>query len=112
MLYEVITSPNYVINEPYPVYRYSSIPFISHQPYRIGIKEVDISFQNTIDKIPLSLVHAHCPFTSGQIALQIAKNRITSYNVCYTKLLRNRTCLPVISCLQFIIQSNSAKTNQ
>ncbi len=68
-------SPNYVINEPYPVYRYSSIPFISHQPYRIGIKEVDISFQNTIDKIPLSLVHAHCPFTSGQIALQIAKKR-------------------------------------
>ena len=68
-------SPNYVINEPYPVYRYSSIPFISNQPYRIGIKEVDISFQNTIDKIPLSLVHAHCPFTSGQIALQIAKKR-------------------------------------
>ena len=68
-------SPTYVINEPYPVYRYSSIPFISHQPYRIGIKEVDISFQNTIDKIPLSLVHAHCPFTSGQIALQIAKKR-------------------------------------
>lgn len=68
-------SPNYVINEPYPVYRYSSIPFISHQPYRIGIQEVDISFQNTIDKIPLSLVHAHCPFTSGQIALQIAKKR-------------------------------------
>lgn len=68
-------SPNYVINEPYPVYRYSSIPFISHQPYRIGIKEVDISFQNTIDKIPFSLVHAHCPFTSGQIALQIAKKR-------------------------------------
>ncbi len=67
--------PNYVINEPYPVYRYSSIPFISHQPYRIGIKEVDIPFQNTINKLPLSLVHAHCPFTSGQIALQIAKKR-------------------------------------
>lgn len=68
-------SPNYVINEPYPVYRYSSIPLLTHRPYRIGIKEVDISFQNTIDKIPFSLVHAHCPFTSGQIALQIAKKR-------------------------------------
>lgn len=68
-------SPNYVINEPYPVYRYSSIPLLTHRPYRIGIKEVDVSFQNTIDKIPFSLVHAHCPFTSGQIALQIAKKR-------------------------------------
>lgn len=68
-------APDYIIDEPYPVYRYSSIPLISHQPYRVGVKDVDISFQKTIEKIPLSLVHAHCPFTSGHLALKIAKKR-------------------------------------
>lgn len=68
-------TPNYSIVEPYPVYRYTSIPFLLHHPYRIGIKEVDLPFLNTIEKIPLGLVHAHCPFSSGQLALQIAKKR-------------------------------------
>jgi len=28
--------PNYTIDEPYPVYRYSSLPLISRRPYRLG----------------------------------------------------------------------------
>lgn len=68
-------APDYIIDEPYPVYRYSSLPLFFHRPYRIGIPELDMSFQNTLDRIPFGLVHAHCPFTSGQLALRIAKER-------------------------------------
>ncbi|MDD3077620.1 MAG: glycosyltransferase [Paludibacter sp.] len=67
--------PNYVIEEPYPVYRYSSLPLILRRPYRFGLPEVDLAFQNRLDRISFGLVHAHCPFSSGHLALRIAKER-------------------------------------
>ena len=68
-------SPDYVDNEPYPVYRYTSIPIIGRKPYRLGFPNIDISFMSEIDHIPFGLVHAHCPFTSGLLALQLAKEQ-------------------------------------
>ncbi len=67
--------PNYTIDEPYPVYRYSSLPLISRRPYRLGFPKIDLAFQNTLDKIPFGLVHAHCPFSSGHLALRVAKKK-------------------------------------
>ncbi|MDO9155088.1 MAG: hypothetical protein Q7U47_15500 [Paludibacter sp.] len=72
-------APDYIIDEPYPVYRYSSFPLFFHRPYRIGIPELDMPFQNTLDRIPFGLVHAHCPFTSGQLALRIAKKKENTF---------------------------------
>jgi len=73
----VITTktPNFTDNEPYPIYRYSSIPIINRKPYRFGLPDFDLSFQNKIDKVSFGLVHAHCPFSSGKLALQIAKRQ-------------------------------------
>lgn len=68
-------APNYVYSEPYPVFRYSSFPLLFHQPYRLGVPEIDVNFQNTIDRVPFGLVHAHCPFSSGHLALRIARER-------------------------------------
>ncbi|MDD3080231.1 MAG: glycosyltransferase [Paludibacter sp.] len=68
-------TPNYTITDPYPVYRYFSLPFIFRRPYRFGLSEFDFSFQDTINRIPFGLVHAHCPFTSGLLALRIAKKQ-------------------------------------
>ncbi|MBP1677349.1 MAG: glycosyl transferase group 1 [Bacteroidetes bacterium] len=68
-------APNYIISEPYPVYRYSSLPLFTRKPYRLGLPEIDLTFQNKLDRIPFGLVHAHCPFTSGQLALRIARER-------------------------------------
>ncbi|NLX77845.1 MAG: glycosyltransferase family 4 protein [Clostridiaceae bacterium] len=69
--------PGYVDREEFPVLRYYSIPLKKREPYRIGLELLDINFRSTIKKIPFDIVHAHCPFTSGAVALQIArKNNI------------------------------------
>lgn len=67
--------PGYVDREPFPVLRYYSIPLKGREPYRIGLELLDINFRTTIKNIPFDIVHAHCPFTSGAIALQIAKKK-------------------------------------
>lgn len=68
-------SPNYADNEPYPIYRYTSVPILGRRPYRIGLPEIDPDFNNNIHQIFFGLVHAHCPFSSGNIALNIAKKQ-------------------------------------
>ncbi len=68
-------SPNYADNEPYPIYRYTSVPILGRRPYRIGLPEIDPDFNNNIHQISFGLVHAHCPFSSGNIALNIAKKQ-------------------------------------
>lgn len=67
--------PNYSDNEPYPVLRFNSVPIIGHKPYRLGLPELDISFGNLLKQVSFGLVHAHSPFISGNIALNIAKKR-------------------------------------
>jgi len=68
-------SPNYSDNEPYPIYRYTSVPIIGRKPYRIGLPKIDRAFKNEIEKISFGLVHAHCPFSSGRLALSIARKQ-------------------------------------
>ena len=67
--------PHYIDIEAYPVYRYASIPMFGRKPYRLGLPEIDRSHQTTIDGIPFGLVHAHCPFSSGNTALRVAKEQ-------------------------------------
>jgi len=67
--------PDYTDIETYPVYRYASIPMFGRKPYRLGLPEIDHSLKTTIDGIPFGLVHAHCPFSSGNTALRIAKTQ-------------------------------------
>jgi len=68
-------SPNYTDNEPYPVLRYTSVPIIGRKPYRLGLPKMDLSFKTELNKISFGLVHAHSPFSAGNIALNIAKNQ-------------------------------------
>jgi 1,2-diacylglycerol 3-alpha-glucosyltransferase len=69
--------PGYGDREDFPVLRYYSIPFKQREPYRIGLDLLDINFRSAIKSIPFDIVHAHCPFTSGAVAQQIArKNNI------------------------------------
>lgn len=65
--------PGYVDREEFPVLRYYSIPIKKREPYRFGLELLDINFRSTLKTIPFDIVHAHCPFTSGVIAQQIAK---------------------------------------
>ncbi len=68
-------SPHYSDNEPYSVYRYTSIPILGRKPYRIGLPDIDLSFKTELEQISFGLVHAHCPFSSGRLALQIARKQ-------------------------------------
>lgn len=59
----------------YPVYRYTSVPIPMRKPYRMGFPSIDLPFNQKISKISFELVHAHCPFSSGKLALKIAKEQ-------------------------------------
>ncbi|MDR0668037.1 MAG: glycosyltransferase [Prevotellaceae bacterium] len=59
----------------FPVYRYTSVPLLIRKPFRIGLPMVDFSYRRTIDAIPFTLIHAHCPFAAGYEALRIARKR-------------------------------------
>ena len=60
---------------PYSVYRYSSLFIPFRKPYRFGIPLMDWNFKTQIHRLPFGLVHAHCPFSSGKIAMQIAQKQ-------------------------------------
>lgn len=62
-------------DESYPVYRYSSFPIPMRKPYRLGFPRIDWPFHTKINKLSFELVHAHCPFSSGKLALRIAKSQ-------------------------------------
>jgi glycosyltransferase involved in cell wall biosynthesis len=61
--------------EGYPVYRYASLPLPVRKPFRVGVPFMDVSFLKTIEKIPFKLLHVHCPFSSANVALHLAKQQ-------------------------------------
>ena len=60
---------------PYPVYRYASMPIPKRKPYRMGFPYIDLPFYKQISSIPFTLMHAHCPFSSGELAMRLAHAR-------------------------------------
>lgn len=68
-------SPDSRDDEEYPIYRYSSIPIPMRKPYRLGFPRIDWPFHERIHKLSFELVHAHCPFSSGSLAMRIAKEQ-------------------------------------
>lgn len=59
----------------YPIYRYTSIPIPFRHPYRYGLPYMDAFFWRHWKKLKFDLVHAHCPFTSGQLAYSAAQQQ-------------------------------------
>ena len=60
---------------PYPINRYMSVPIPFRHPYRYGLPYVDAAFWHNWRKMRFELVHAHCPFTSGNLAYSAAKKQ-------------------------------------
>lgn len=69
------SSPDARDEGAYPVYRYSSIPIPMRKPYRLGFPRIDWPFHEKINKLSFELVHAHCPFSSGALAMRIARSQ-------------------------------------
>ncbi len=59
----------------YPVFRYSSAPIPMRKPYRLGFPVIDWPFQFKLSRLSFELAHAHCPFSSGKLAVQVARSQ-------------------------------------
>jgi 1,2-diacylglycerol 3-alpha-glucosyltransferase len=66
--------PQYVEPDTY-VLNYKSIPIPQRKPFRLGIPLFDFEFKKRLAKISFDIVHAHCPFVSGKLALKIARQQ-------------------------------------
>jgi len=60
-------------NVPYEVYRFKSMLLPGMKPYRVGLPLFDAEFNREISKVDFDLIHMHCPFVSGQLAVKLAK---------------------------------------
>jgi len=56
----------------YKVHRFKSVLLPGMNPYRVGLPLIDVKFKKKLKKIKFDLLHAHCPFISGQVALKLA----------------------------------------
>ncbi len=59
--------------DSFRIYRYLSLPIYNRHPYRYGYPRLDPFIWRKIRKTPFRIVHAHCPFSSGRLALYAAK---------------------------------------
>ena len=64
-----------IASAPYPINRYISVPIPFRHPYRYGLPFIDAAFWNNWRRMRFELVHTHCPFTSGILAIQAAKKQ-------------------------------------
>jgi len=65
--------PKYTDEEEFDVLRYPSVALLGRKPYRMGMPGLSLDLD--LDKIPFDLVHAKCPFSSGRVALRLARRR-------------------------------------
>ena len=57
----------------YKVYDYFSVPVPKRPPYVTGIAEIDPVWLAKVATTRFKIVHAHCPFATGQAARRIAR---------------------------------------
>lgn len=69
------TYPGYRDEEDFEVLRYFSLPLLVRRPYRIGLPQLDYQFKRLLYDIPFDIAHAHCPFSAGQIAFDLARKK-------------------------------------
>lgn len=88
---------DYEENVPYKVYRFKSMLIPGMKPYRVGLPCIDAEFNKEIRKVSFDLIHMHCPFISGHVALRLAKKLDvplvatfhTKYRDDFIKLINN-----------------------
>lgn len=72
----VVTPSNPAKTETtYDVLRYFSLPIYGRYPYRYGYPKLDFNIWRELRRRPFRLVHSHCPFSSGRLALYTARQQ-------------------------------------
>ena len=67
--------PAYVDDEIFPVLRYPSLPLALRKPYRMGVGQHNPKLWKKLNTLNVDIVHAQSPFSSGNIALQFARQK-------------------------------------
>ncbi len=60
---------------PYPINFVPSIPIPFRHPYRYGLPYISPAFLHNFRKMQFELVHAHCPFVTGDLAYDAAQKQ-------------------------------------
>jgi len=60
---------------PFDIIRYFSLPIRSRKPYRYGYPKIDPFIWPRLRSTPFSLVHCHCPFSSGRLGVYVKKKQ-------------------------------------
>ncbi|MDE6577308.1 MAG: glycosyltransferase [Muribaculaceae bacterium] len=72
----VVTPWNPVQNDyPYSVLRFFSLPIRSRKPYRYGYPKLDPFIWHRLRNTDFKILHAHCPFSSGRLAVYVKKHQ-------------------------------------
>ncbi len=67
--------PDYKYDEEFEILTYFSLPQPVRRPYRLGLPRLDSNFLKKLRALPFDLVHAHSPFSAGQIGLKTAREK-------------------------------------
>lgn len=60
---------------PYEVMRFFSLPIKSRKPYRYGYPKLDPFIWKRLRDTDFRLLHSHCPFSSGRLAVYVKRKR-------------------------------------
>ncbi|MDE5713945.1 MAG: glycosyltransferase, partial [Muribaculaceae bacterium] len=60
---------------PYSVMRFFSLPIRSRKPYRYGYPKLDPFIWRRLRNTDFRLLHSHCPFSSGRLAVYVKKHK-------------------------------------
>lgn len=74
------------VETPYNVLKYLSLPIHNRHPYRYGYPKLDPFIWRKLRKTDFRLVHAHCPFSSGRLAVYVKrKNNVPLIGTFHSK---------------------------
>lgn len=62
-------------NYDYSVMRFFSLPIASRKPYRYGYPKLDPFIWKRLRDTDFRILHAHCPFSSGRLAVYVKKKQ-------------------------------------
>ena len=85
----------------YPIDRIPSVPIPLRAPYRYGLPYVSPSFMHRFRNMKFELVHAHCPFVTGDLAYSAARKQhipmVATFHSKYRQdFEHNVHCKPIV----------------
>lgn len=68
-------APRFTGIDSIKLFRYFSLPIYNRHPYRYGYPRFDPFIWRHLRQTPFKIIHAHCPFSSGRLAVYTARKQ-------------------------------------